>query len=46
MKWLEDEGEEEEDGVKEDGFKRFERMLKYLRSERKKVERIVNQKKE
>ena len=45
MKWLEDEdvGEDED---KEDGFKRFQRMLKYLRSERKKVEKIVAHKKE
>ena len=42
MKWLED--EEEEEG--EDGEKRFKRMIKYLRTERKKVEKIVSQKKE
>ena len=45
MKWLEDE-DVEEDEVKEDGFETFQRMLKYLRSERKKVEKILTHKKE
>ena len=46
MKWLEEDEEDEESGVKEDGFSRFERMLKYLRAERKIAEKLVAQKKE